>query len=88
MGFLKHYLEYRFPRQNASHAEKRNGFMPGLPGSCPPAERESADWIFPIYDYRHPAIKKSLMAFQIQGQKKIGGDFRGNYLRQNFGRTG
>lgn len=38
---------------------------------CPAAERESAKWIFPLYDYRHPAIKKSLWLFKYKGKKRL-----------------
>ncbi|MBU0999165.1 hypothetical protein KKG24_02555 [Patescibacteria group bacterium] len=37
----------------------------------PGAERESAKWIFPIYDYRHPAIKKSLWLLKYKGKKRL-----------------
>ena len=37
----------------------------------PPAERESATWIFPIYDYRHPGIKKSLWFLKYKGKKRL-----------------
>lgn len=35
------------------------------------AERESAEWIFPIYDYREPVIKKSLWLLKYSGKKKL-----------------
>lgn len=35
------------------------------------AERESADWIFPIYDYRHPVVKKSLWLLKYKGKKRL-----------------
>lgn len=38
---------------------------------APGAERESAKWIFPIYDYRHPAIKKSLWLLKYKGKKRL-----------------
>src|SRR3989344_1887607 len=37
----------------------------------PPAERESAKWIFPLYDYRYPPIKKALWLFKYKGKKKL-----------------
>ena len=37
----------------------------------PPAERECAEWIFPLYDYRHPAIKKSLWLLKYNGKKRL-----------------
>jgi competence protein ComFC len=38
---------------------------------APGAERESASWIFPLYDYRHPAIKKSLWLLKYKGKKRL-----------------
>lgn len=37
----------------------------------PVAERESAKWIFPLYDYRHPPIKKALWLFKYSGKKRL-----------------
>src|SRR3989338_9330009 len=41
----------------------------------PPAERESAKWIFPLYDYRYPPIKKALWLFKYKGKKKLASVF-------------
>ena len=38
---------------------------------APNAERESAKWIFPFYDYRHPLIKKSLWLLKYSGKKRL-----------------
>lgn len=35
------------------------------------AERETAKWIFPLYDYRHPIIKKSLWLLKYSGKKRL-----------------
>ncbi len=42
---------------------------------APPAERESAEWIFPLYDYRNPAIKKSLWLLKYKGKKRLANVF-------------
>jgi ComF family protein len=42
---------------------------------APHAERESAKWIFPLYDYRHPVIKKSLWLFKYKGKKRLASIF-------------
>jgi predicted amidophosphoribosyltransferase len=42
---------------------------------APSAERESAKWIFPLYDYRHPAIKKSLWLLKYKNKKRLAGVF-------------
>ena len=42
---------------------------------APAAERESAKWIFPLYDYRHPAIKKSLWLLKYKGKRRLASVF-------------
>jgi competence protein ComFC len=42
---------------------------------APPAERESASWIFPLFDYRHPAIKKSLSLLKYKGKRRLANIF-------------
>ena len=42
---------------------------------APGAQRESAKWIFPLYDYRHPAIKKSLWLLKYKGKKRLANVF-------------
>jgi len=42
---------------------------------APEAERESAKWIFPLYDYRYPAIKKSLWLLKYKGKKRLANIF-------------
>ena len=37
----------------------------------PAAERESEGWIFPLYDYRHPGIKKSLWLLKYNNKKRL-----------------
>ncbi|KKT01196.1 MAG: Phosphoribosyltransferase [Candidatus Nomurabacteria bacterium GW2011_GWA2_43_15] len=41
----------------------------------PAALRESAEWIFPLYDYRHPGIKKSLWLLKYKGKKRLANVF-------------
>jgi competence protein ComFC len=39
------------------------------------AERESANWIFPLFDYRHLPIKKSIWLLKYKGKKRLAGIF-------------
>ncbi len=39
--------------------------------SFSPAERESAKWIYPTFDYREPAIKKAVWLLKYKGKKSI-----------------
>jgi len=41
----------------------------------PSAERESANWIFPFFDYRHPPIKKSIWLLKYKGKKRLASVF-------------
>jgi predicted amidophosphoribosyltransferase len=45
---------------------------------APSAERESAKWIFPVYDYRHPLIKKSLWLLKYSAKKRLAKVFAEN----------
>jgi len=71
MRFLNTILEIVFPTKCISC--KKNGADLCL--DCllesPYAERESAKWIFPIYDYRHPNIKKSIWLLKYKGRKRL-----------------
>jgi len=42
---------------------------------APGAERESIKWVFPLYDYRHPTIKKSLWLLKYKGKKRLANIF-------------
>jgi competence protein ComFC len=37
----------------------------------PFAERESANWIFPLFDYRHPPLKKSIWLLKYKNKKRL-----------------
>ncbi|MDP2789052.1 MAG: phosphoribosyltransferase family protein [bacterium] len=39
---------------------------------CPAAERESLKWIYPIFDYRHPCIKKAIWLLKYKNNKRLG----------------
>jgi len=39
------------------------------------AQRETAKWIFPLFDYRHPPIKKALWLFKYKNKKSLAGIF-------------
>lgn len=38
---------------------------------CPEPERESAEWIFPMYDYRYSIIKKSIWLLKYKNRKRF-----------------
>ena len=35
------------------------------------AEKENADWIFSVYDYQDPPLKKALWLFKYSGKKRL-----------------
>ncbi len=37
----------------------------------PEAQRESAKWIFSVYDYRHPLVKRAVWLLKYKGKKPI-----------------
>ena len=39
--------------------------------SFPEAERECAKWIFPLYDYRHPLVKKSIWLLKYKNKRNV-----------------
>ena len=69
MKFLNALLELVFPTKCISCGEAGTDFCSWCLSQSRPAERESAEWIFPLYDYRHPPIKKALWLFKYKGKK-------------------
>ena len=41
----------------------------------PPAERENAKWVFSLFDYRHPPLKKALWLLKYRGKKRLANIF-------------
>ncbi len=37
----------------------------------PPAERETANWIFPLFDYHHAPVKKSIWLLKYKNRKRL-----------------
>lgn len=71
MTFLNTILDMVFPAYCMSCGEKGSDFCIKCLSTSPVAERESAKWIFPLFDYRHPPIKKSLWLFKYKGKKRF-----------------
>ena len=38
---------------------------------CPAAERECAEWVFPLYDYRHGGVKNAVRLFKYKGRRGL-----------------
>ena len=75
MNILNTILDIVFP-VNCIFCKKRGeDFCIDCINSAKDAERESAKWIFPLYDYRHPPIKKALWFLKYNKKKKIASIF-------------
>src|SRR3989339_510604 len=75
MRFLNTILDIVFPVKCLLCAKTGVDLCLECLKDAPPAERESAKWIFPLYDYRYPAIKKSLWLLKYKGRKRLANVF-------------
>ena len=75
MRFLNTILDIVFPTKCLLCGKSRVDLCLECLKDAPPAERESAKWIFPIYDYRHPTIKKSLWLLKYKGKRGLANVF-------------
>lgn len=71
MGIINTILDILFPSHCLSCGKSGVDLCLACLSECPPAERECAKWIFPIYDYRHPPIKKSIWLLKYKSKKRI-----------------
>lgn len=71
MNFLDTILELVFPSRCLGCAQRGSLLCPACLSEFPTAERESAEWIFPLYDYRHPPVKKALWYLKYNGRKQL-----------------
>lgn len=75
MYILDTILNIIFPVNCVSCGEKSFDLCLKCLSGSPPAERESANWIFPLFDYRHPPIKKSIWLLKYKGKKRLANVF-------------
>lgn len=68
-------LNIIFPVRCLSCTKSGSEFCLNCITDMPYAERETVKWIFPIYDYRHPPIKKALWLLKYKGKKKFANIF-------------
>lgn len=71
MRFLSTILDVIFPVKCLTCGAPGADFCLTCLSDSPPAERESAKWIFPLYDYRHPPLKKALSLFKYKNKKRL-----------------
>ncbi|MDD5721133.1 MAG: phosphoribosyltransferase family protein [Candidatus Pacebacteria bacterium] len=75
MSFLDTILNVVFPTKCILCEEDGADLCLTCLRDAPSAERESAKWIFPLYDYRHLPIKKSLWLLKYKGKKRLASIF-------------
>ena len=75
MNFLDTILNIVFPVNCVSCGKRSFDLCLECLSKSPSAERESANWIFPLFDYRHPPIKKSIWLLKYKGKKRLAGVF-------------
>ena len=75
MRFFNTILDIVFPPKCISCGNTGHDLCIKCLSESPEAERETAKWIFPLYDYRHPPIKKALWFFKYKGKKRLASIF-------------
>lgn len=75
MLFLNTILDIIFPRYCVSCNTFGLDLCEKCLSLCPEAERESQSWIFPLFDYRHPPIKKAIWFIKYKNKKKLANIF-------------
>ncbi len=71
MTILSTILDIIFPSKCTSCGEKGQELCLKCLNESPNAERESANWIYPLFDYRHPPIKKAISLLKYKRKKRI-----------------
>ena len=69
MSFLNTILNLIFPANCISCGKNNADLCIKCMSSFPEAERESLEWVFPMYDYRHPPVKKAIGLLKYKGKK-------------------
>jgi competence protein ComFC len=75
MSFLDTILNIFFPIKCISCGSPGMDLCLKCISESPGAERESEEWIFPLFDYRHPSIKNAIWVLKYKGKKKLSGIF-------------
>jgi len=75
MNLLDTILNVVFPVNCLSCGKEGSDLCLKCLSDSPAAERESANWIFPLFDYRHIPVKKSIWLLKYKSKKRIAGIF-------------
>lgn len=71
MAWLNTILDVIFPAKCLSCGKSGSDLCIKCLGEIPEAERESEGWIFPMYDYRHGVLKKTIWLLKYKGKKHL-----------------
>ena len=71
MRFLDTILGIVFPVSCPSCGKKGSDLCAKCLLASPGAERECAEWIFPLFDYRHKPLKDALWLLKYKGRKRL-----------------
>ena len=71
MTFLDTILDFIFPVNCVSCGKKGQDFCLSCLYESRIAERETNHWIYPVFDYRHPPIKKAIWLLKYKGKRRI-----------------
>ncbi len=71
MRIINTILDLIFPVNCLSCGKRGSDLCLKCLSESPRAERESALWIFPIFDYRHPPMKKAIWLLKYKNKKKL-----------------
>jgi len=71
MGLLNTILNLIFPVSCLSCGRAGADLCAECLLASPGAERECAEWIFPLFDYRHPKVKDALWLLKYKGRKRL-----------------
>ncbi len=75
MPFLNTILDIIFPKYCISCKAPGSDICSMCLSNFPLAERQTAEWILPLYDYRHPPLKKTLWLLKYEGKKIFAANF-------------
>src|SRR3989338_3114883 len=75
MKFLDTIFDIVFPANCISCKKRGSNLCTKCLSDSPSAERESANWIFPLFDYRHPPIKKSIWLLKYKNKRALANVF-------------
>jgi len=71
MNILNTLLNLIFPIKCLSCGEANSDFCLKCLNNSREPERESESWIFPLYDYRHPPIKKAIWLLKYKHNRRL-----------------